>query len=164
MNDYFSEIYLGSFQNMVSALTLITWHYFNARMLKAHIYRAHSLVSHFCQCLANKVIQLITGIYLVAVSLELNPYLKHMITLGGLIKPITFFFWVIINYNMFPPHRPRMTWFTCPLKAGHAITTSWISHVLPNFVILLDALTNTYLGSQKSTDWDKAEPISKIYF
>ena len=48
---------------------------------------------------------------------------------------------------------------TCFLKAGHASTTSLISHVLPNFIMLLDALTNTYFGSRQSTGGDKAEQI-----
>ena len=43
-----------------------------------------------------------------------------------------------------------MAWHTCPLKAGHAGTASLIFHVLPNFIVLLDALTNTYLGLRKS--------------
>ena len=27
---------------------------------------------------------------------------------------------------------------SCPLKAGHGSINSWISHILPNFIILLD--------------------------
>ena len=57
-----------------------------------------------------------------------------------------------------------MGWYTCPLKAGHAGTTSLIIHVLPNFIMLLDALTNTYLGLLKSKDGEKAETISNIIF
>ena len=45
-----------------------------------------------------------------------------------------------------------------PLKAGNVCTTSLISYVLPNFIMLLDAHTKTYLGSRKSKDGDKAEP------
>ena len=37
------------------------------------------------------------------------------------------------------------------------------SHLLPNLIMLLDALTNTYLGSRKSKNGDKAVP-SIIYF
>ena len=55
-----------------------------------------------------------------------------------------------------------MAWNNFPLKAGHAGTASLISHVLPNFLMLLDALTNTYLGSRRSRDGNKAEPIPKI--
>ena len=43
-----------------------------------------------------------------------------------------------------------MAWNTCPPKAGQAGTTSLISHVLPKFIMLLDALTNSSLGSCKS--------------
>ena len=53
-----------------------------------------------------------------------------------------------------------MSYYTCSLKAGHAGTTSLISHILPNIIILLDA--NTYFGSCKSKIGDIAEPISKI--
>ena len=50
----------------------------------------------------------------------------------------------------------------CPLKAGHAIKTSQMSNLLPNFIMLLDTLTNTYLGLRKSKSGDKAETISRI--
>ena len=61
-------------------------------------------------------------------------------------------------------HRPlSRNLYTCPLKAGHAGTASLISHVLPNFIMLLDALRNTYLGSCKSKDGDKAEPIPEMF-
>ena len=35
---------------------------------------------------------------------------------------------------------------SCPPKDWHASTTCLVSQVLPNFIILLDTLTNTYLG------------------
>ena len=60
-------------------------------------------------------------------------------------------------------HSPMMHWYTYPLNAGHAVTTSWISHVLPNFIMLPDAFTNTSLGSGKSKDGDKAKTIPKIF-
>ena len=41
--------------------------------------------------------------------------------------------------------------------------TSLTSHVLPNFLILPVVLTNTYLGSNKSKDVDKAKPISFFF-
>ena len=59
-------------------------------------------------------------------------------------------------------HSTLMALYTCPLKAGHAGTISLISHKLSNFIMLLDALTNTYLGSHKSKNLDKAEAIPKI--
>ena len=62
-----------------------------------------------------------------------------------------------MNYS----RSPLVPWYTYPLKAGHAVTTSWITHTLPNFLMLLDALTNTYLGSRRSKDGDKAEAIPK---
>ena len=43
-------------------------------------------------------------------------------------------------------HPQAQTSCTCSVKPGDADTTSSIAHVLPNFIILLDALTNTYLG------------------
>ena len=45
--------------------------------------------------------------------------------------------------------RPLMPLNTCPHKAGHASTTRWISQFWPTFVMLVDAFTNTYLGSRK---------------
>ena len=33
-----------------------------------------------------------------------------------------------------------------------------MSYLLPNFIMLLDALTNTYLGLCKNNDEDKADP------
>ena len=56
-------------------------------------------------------------------------------------------------------HRPPRDCCTCPLKAGHTGTISLISHVIPNFLMLVDALTNTYLGLHKSKDGDEADPI-----
>ena len=38
----------------------------------------------------------------------------------------------------------------------------WLN-VFSNFIMMLDALTNTFLGSHKSKDKDKAEPIPKKY-
>ena len=56
-------------------------------------------------------------------------------------------------------HRALLSLNPCSLKAGHAITTCWIYHILPNFKILPDTLTNIYLGSRPSKSGDKAEPI-----
>ena len=53
--------------------------------------------------------------------------------------------------------------YTCHLKAGHAGMTSWISQLLPNFIMLLDALANANLGLRKSKDGDKAKPITFIF-
>ena len=47
------------------------------------------------------------------------------------------------------------------MKDGHVGTTSLIFHLKPNFIMFLDALTKNYLGSNKSKDGYKAEPISK---
>ena len=55
-----------------------------------------------------------------------------------------------------------MALFTCRLKAGHAGKTSWTLHVLPNFIMLLDALTKTYFVLRQSKDGDKTKPI--IFF
>ena len=60
-------------------------------------------------------------------------------------------------------NRPPRDSYACPPKAGHAGTTSRISHVLPKFLMFLDALSNTFLGSCKSKDSDKAEPIPFIF-
>ena len=57
-----------------------------------------------------------------------------------------------------------MASFTCPVKAGHGGRTSLIFHILPNFIMLLDALTNTYLGLRETKDGDKAKSIKKISF
>jgi len=46
-----------------------------------------------------------------------------------------------------------------PLKAGHASSTWWISHILQNFIILINTITNPYLGLHESKSGDKAEPI-----
>ena len=57
-----------------------------------------------------------------------------------------------------------MAWYTCPLKAGHAGTTSLIFHVLTKIIMFLDVLTNTYLDLRESKDGVITEPISeKIY-
>ena len=48
------------------------------------------------------------------------------------------------------------------LKAGKAVKTSYISNLSPNFITLLDTLTNTYLGLRKSKDRYKAKFIIKI--
>ena len=60
-------------------------------------------------------------------------------------------------------HSPLIVWYLYPLKAGHADTTSRVLYVLPNFIMLLGALSNIYLGSCKSKDGDNAEPIKKIF-
>ena len=80
--------------------------------------------------------------------------------------------WLIVSRSYTKNHTFRIYWLslpqasdfpkTWPLKVGHAGTTIGISHLLPNFILVLDALTNTYLGLRKSKDGDKAEPI--IYF
>ena len=54
--------------------------------------------------------------------------------------------------------------YTCLLKDGHAGTTSWNSDLLPNLIMLLDALTKYNLVLRKSKDGDKVEPITKILF
>ena len=41
---------------------------------------------------------------------------------------------------------------------------SLIFNVLPKFLMLLDALTNTYLGLPKRKDGDKSEPIPEFFF
>ena len=48
------------------------------------------------------------------------------------------------------------------MKAGHAGMASLISQFLPNFIMLLDALSKTYLGSLESKDGDQAEHIQNI--
>ena len=37
----------------------------------------------------------------------------------------------------------------CPLKTGHGSIKSWISHILPNFLILIDTLLNTCFNSKQ---------------
>ena len=68
-----------------------------------------------------------------------------------------------VTQTVTPTAQASDSLYTCPLQAGHYCTTRRISHLLPDFNMLLLPLTNNYFGLRKSKDGDKAKPIT-IFF
>ena len=89
--------------------------------------------------------------------LQLKPYqsnrrcLKAYVQLNqgtrevGLLAPKIILDGSAIRMQYYWCHSPPRDFYTCPMKAGHAGTTIPISHVLPNFPMWLNALTNNFL-------------------